>query len=258
MQGASNDTPGAQGTAEPEDPPVDRRRWQGTATIVRFNWPKYAAVAALAGAASLSWRVGAPDPVRRILLAGAAVGVAGSAISLAATWWVYDHRRVHDLIPRGLASVGSWASVHAEFDDPTPDLARGVGHRPDAVVTLRLPSRPARRGLVPVDPEVGRVGLASGSLDTAFVTFAAHELRDRAHQRVLFADLARVLRPGGRLVLTEHLRDRSNLAVYGPAAFHFQPARTWIDRAAEAGLQQESDTPLTPFVHRLVWTRGPR
>ena len=71
----------------------------------------------------------------------------------------------------------------------------------------------------------------TSTLDSVFVTFAAHEIRDRAAQRELFGELRRVLRPDGRLIVTEHLRDIANVAVYGPGAFHFQPAGTWIDRA---------------------------
>ncbi|MEZ5164943.1 MAG: hypothetical protein R2695_00080, partial [Acidimicrobiales bacterium] len=68
-------------------------------------------------------------------------------------------------------------------------------------------------------------------------------------------ELRRVLRPDGRLIVTEHLRDIANVAVYGPGAFHFQPAGTWIDRAAEAGFELASDVSITPFVHRMLWNR---
>jgi hypothetical protein len=97
--------------------------------------------------------------------------------------------------------------------------------------------------------------LPAGCADTVFVTFAAHEVRDRAAQRALFGELRAALRPGGQLMITEHARDLANFAVYGPGALHFQPLATWRDRAAEAGLSPASETAITPFVHRLVWRR---
>ncbi len=97
--------------------------------------------------------------------------------------------------------------------------------------------------------------LAEGSLDTIFVTFAAHEVRDLGAQRALFGELHRALRPGGRLVITEHVRDLGNFAVYGPGTFHFQPLATWRWRTAELGMPFQSDETITPFVHRMVWAR---
>ena len=87
------------------------------------------------------------------------------------------------------------------------------------------------------------------------MTFAIHEVRDPESQDLLFAELHRALRPSGRLIVTEHLRDGPNLAVYGPAVLHFQTGQTWFDLAAEGGFAFVSDTKLTPFVHRLVWQR---
>jgi ubiquinone/menaquinone biosynthesis C-methylase UbiE len=88
-----------------------------------------------------------------------------------------------------------------------------------------------------------------------FLTFAVHEVRDVDDQRALFADIHRVLRPDGRLVVTEFGRDVANAAVYGPAILHFQAAAVWRQRAGEAGFGPAVETAITPFVRRFVWTR---
>jgi SAM-dependent methyltransferase len=236
----------------------------GTVTVVRFNWPKYAAVAALLAGAAAARRAGAPPVVGAALGLSGALGLVWSVTSLVATWWVYDHRRVYDRLALGLGDAGAWASVHAGFDEATPRLVRALRSEPVAVVELSVPARPSLRraraggraapaGARPAT--TGALPLASSSLDSVFVTFAAHEIRDRAGQRALFAELRRALRPGGRLVVTEHARDLANASVYGPGALHFQRAAVWTDRAAEAGFEPLGGVGVTPFVRRMAWRR---
>jgi SAM-dependent methyltransferase len=243
---------------------VPARPLAGTAAIVRFNWPKYLAVAVFLTAGSRSRALGLPGAVTVGLVAAGALGALWSVTSLTASWWVYDHARVYDRVPAGLGGLGDWAAVHAGFDDATAHAARITGRGPAAVVELAVHGRSSLRRAraggdgPPVTAEPVRPGdlpLGSASLDTILVTFAAHEVRDRRDQRALFAELLRVLRPGGRLVITEHLRDGANLAVFGPGAFHFQTEATWVARAGEAGLVPLGDVTITPFVRRMVWRR---
>jgi SAM-dependent methyltransferase len=226
----------------------------GTAAVVRFNWPKYALVGVVVIAA-----VAAGPVVPPAAAAGVAATAALSVVSLAATWWVYDHRRVYDLIadsPPG----GPWVAVHAGFDEATPRLARRLG-RPAAVIALRHAGgasidraahlRPAA-GL-PAEP--GHLPLATGRAARVHLSFSAHEVRDPDATRALFAELARALRAGGRLVVTEHVVDPATVAVYGPGALHFRTRRHWLAVAAAAGLAPVAEDRLTPFVRRFTWER---
>ncbi len=90
---------------------------------------------------------------------------------------------------------------------------------------------------------------------TAFLVFAAHELR-RAEARVqLFREVRRVLRIGGEMVLLEHLRDGPNFLAFGPGFLHFFPARAWREEAETAGLRLRLQESLTPFVKVFVFRR---
>lgn len=237
-------------------------RCSGTATIVRFNWPKYAAVLGLAGLAAALQASDAPVGVTSAVALGAAMGLIGTVTSLGATWWVYDHRSVYRCVPASLGDTGRWVSVHAGFDDATAVLATCLDRPPIAVVDLGVDARASLRRAQAVQRghggggssgPGGRLPLATACVDTVFVTLAVHEVRDLAAQRVLFAELRRVLVPGGRLVVTEHLRDVANALVYGPAALHFQPAVTWRARASEVDLRPVGEERITPFVRRFVW-----
>jgi hypothetical protein len=233
----------------------------GTIKVVRFNWPKYLGALAVLAAALAAGVADVPPLTSTSLWAVGTLGLLWSVTSLAATWWVYDHRRVYGYLTSGLGDVGRWATVHAGFDDATAPLQAQVGRPPAAVVELAPPSGPSlRRARRSNKHRSARSScdtrtLANETLDTIFVTFAAHEVRALGPQRSMFVELHQALRPGGRLVITEHLRDLSNFAVFGPGSFHFQPAATWYRRSAEVGLHLESDLAITPWVHRMVWAR---
>jgi SAM-dependent methyltransferase len=236
----------------------------GVGRVVAFNWPKYAA-----GVATIAAGAAAPGPIRRPARAGAALAAAWVAGSLAATWWAYDRsplyrwRWLTSLLP---APPARYAVISAGLDEVSPALRRlypaaepilldlhdparpgsGSIRRARALVAAPAASRPARPGRLPV-PTAG--------LDAAFLVFAAHELRVPADRAALFAEVGRTLRPGGRLVLVEHLRDAGNLLAYGPGAWHFYPRPEWLRLARTAGLTLAAEAAVTRLVRALVFER---
>jgi SAM-dependent methyltransferase len=233
----------------------------GTIKVIRFNWPKYLCALAIPAAAAIASTASTPWSVSGMLWVAGVPGLVWAVTSLVATWWVYDHRQVYERLTEGLAEIGEWAAVHAGFDDSADALRASLGRPPAAVAEIALTPGPSLRRArrlsqrLAAHVPVSGIPLAAASLDSIFLTFAAHEVRDLVGQRALFSDLRKALRPGGQLVITEHLRDLANFAVYGPGAMHFQPLATWQARAAEARLSIDSHTAITPFVHRIVCRR---
>jgi SAM-dependent methyltransferase len=228
-----------------------------TTKVVRFNWPKYLGPPAIAIAALVAGAAGAPGWIRCLLWAMFVPGGVWTVTSVAATWWVYDHRKVYERLTAGLPDVGEWAAVHAGFDDSVPALRAAIARPPAIVAEIAVGSSASLRRARKLSQRSIRDGLSlpASSLDSIFVTFAAHEVRDATGQRALFTALQRALRPGGRLIVTEHSRDAANFAVYGPGALHFQPLATWYTRASEAGLTETSHLSITPFVRQIVFAR---
>lgn len=228
-----------------------------TTKVILFNWPKYLAALAVATAGLAAGAAGAPGWIRYPLWAVCAGGGVWTLASLAATWWVYDYRKVYERLTADLPDVGEWAAVHAGFDDSVPALRASIGRPPAIVAQIAIsPGASLRRARkLSRHPTADGLSLTAGSLDSIFITFVAHEVRDMAGQRALFTTLRQALRPGGRLIVTEHSRDVANFAVYGPGALHFQPLATWYARAAEAGLTQADQMSITPFVRRVVFQR---
>ena len=89
----------------------------GVGRVVLFNWPKYvAAVSALAlGVTAVSYSHG----MARLEFILLCVLIAyGTAASLVATWWVYDHEaeRLYQRIADHRHGTAPWVLVHAGFD----------------------------------------------------------------------------------------------------------------------------------------------
>ena len=86
--------------------------------------------------------------------------------------------------------------------------------------------------------------------------FAAHELRRADAREAFFRELARVVAPGGSVLLVEHLRDLANAAAFGPGALHFLPRNEWLRLAALSRLRVSRETKLTPFVSAFFLERA--
>jgi hypothetical protein len=228
-----------------------------TTKVIRFNWPKYLGPLAIATAALVADEAGAPGWIRYLLWAVFVPGGVWTVTSIAATWWIYDHHKVYEQLAAGLPDAGEWAAVHAGFDDSVPALRAAIGRPPATVAEIAIsPGASLRRARkLSQRSTADGLWLTASSLDSIFVTFAAHEVRDTAGQRAMFSELQRALRPGGRLIVTEHPRDAANFAVYGPGALHFQPYATWHARAGEAGLTEVNRMSITPFVRQVVFAR---
>jgi len=251
---------------------------RGVRQIVRFNWPFYA----LAGAALLI----APPAIARLPLPGAArvflyaaTGLAALWIvtSLVASWIVYDRSPLMrwDWLPRALGfQPGAWINIHSGLDESTPALralfGAAAGHVFDmfdpremtepSIARARLRSlRELRRGkpddLRPQAVDFHRLPLATGTIEAALLLLSAHELRTDQARVALFTELRRVLGPGGRVVVAEHLRDAANFLAFGPGVLHFHSRRTWTRCFSRTRFDIHAEFPITPFVRVFVLRR---
>lgn len=254
------------------------QRPSGVREVLRYNWPLYAAGGL---AAAVGWTLAhyLPRRLPRRTSCGPATAARTGALAAtgllasgtAASWWVYDRSELHtfswlaDLLPQG---PGAHLVVSAGLDEASRPLARRYPASTQTVVDLYDPAlttegsiRRARRrvppadGTLPARPE--HLPVPSASQDTVFLVFAAHELRHAHDRDALFAECARALRPGGALVLVEHLRDAANTTVYGPGAWHFLPRAEWLRLADGAGLSAAGERRIATFVTAFAFRKEP-
>lgn len=239
---------------------------QGLWTVIRFNWHLH--VLALATIAALIAASCYLTEFPRILCLLAAAGALLSLLlSLAATWIAYDASRLYQLswMAAPLSGARQGANLHAGFDETTallkrsfPSIAWLVFDFYDPAAHTEISIRRARRahppepGTVPI--RTTAIPLPDGAIDAAVLFLAAHEIRDHAERARFFREIRRVIAPGGRVIVTEHLCDLPNVLAYSIGAWHFHTRREWLNTFAAAGLHVASEFRNNPLITTFVLT----
>jgi SAM-dependent methyltransferase len=245
----------------------------GVRQIVRFNWPFYVvAGAALLIAPPAIAHLPLPVAARVVLYAITGLAALWVVTSLIASWIIYDRSPLMrwDWLPRALGfTPGAWINIHSGLDESTPALRALFGAEHGRVfdmfdpVEMTEPSisraRPAEARKAseggPESVDFHRLPLANGTIEAALLLLSAHELRTDQARVALFTELRRVLGPGGRIVVAEHLRNAANVLAFGPGALHFHSRRTWTRCFSRTRFDIHAEFPITPFVRVFVLRR---
>ena len=239
-----------------------RGKWQGMLAIARFNWPFYFAALAVV-AVSIVGIIAGPVAVKAICgftLAGALYFLIGS---LGVSHLVYDQSDLYRftwlLRVLGAGQGRDMLVCHSGFDEVSEALAAKFPEQRWAALDhydeqrMTEPSiRRARRLYPPVAGTIAapydRWPLESGSCDVIFGLLAIHELRSEDERAAWFAEAKRCLRPAGRVVLAEHLRDGANFMAFGPGFLHFHSEAGWKRAWTRAGFEAVDRFRVTPWV----------
>lgn len=235
--------------------------------IARFNWPFYVAAAiVLVGTGAACVIV--PDVALRLVLAAALAGAAYFIFgSLGVSHLIYDRSDLYRWrwLERALSGPEPRRAVfcHCGFDETSAALrARFPGtdwiildHYDPAVMTE--PSiRRARRQFPPSADTLAvsydHWPVESAAAEAVFGILAVHELRSTSARTAWFAEARRCLRPNGRVVLVEHMRDWANFLAFGPGFLHFHSRANWAAAWEPAGLKCADEFRVTPWVRVCV------
>lgn len=231
--------------------------------ILRYNWPLYAAGVGTAAAGAIV--AAAPRCRRAVRATGAGLGLSAgwlAVASLVASWWVYDRSELYRwtwLIRSVPAAPHRVVVVHAGLDEasgplksiwPTAHIESVDVHGGIGATTASL-----RRARTQAVTATGLPRPELTEVDVVVAFLAAHETRTADGRAQLISQIRSSLRPRGRLLIIEHIRDLANALAYGPAVGHFYPVNEWRRTVRTAGLALVSEERITPFVCLLTAER---
>jgi SAM-dependent methyltransferase len=242
-------------------------RQSGAVRIFLYNWPVYVGTWGLA-VALLFLRPLLPPTSACLAALAAVTALAWSVVSLLVSLYVYDTSALVSgrWVPGLLGSqAGPWATIHAGLDaevELDSVMTGACVARLDifdarvmtsASITRARVRTPSVNAAAPCSPTA--LALDDAACDAIVVAFTAHEIRDRGAREVFFDELRRSLRPGGKVLVVEHLRDLANFVAFGPGCLHFVGRGEWLRLAAHARLAVVSETRITPWVMALTLER---
>lgn len=232
--------------------------FKGVSQIVLFNWPFFAA-ALLAAALALSLNPLLPEGLQAWVLLAVALGGLSVALSLIASWYVYDFTPLYAFHYWRQSYPERIANIHAGFDESSLALQRKF---PKAAIdtydfydpekhTEASIRRARARYPAPVPTtsiDSAHIPVGEDTYDMVCLIFAAHEIRDEAERVAFFKEISLVAKPGANLYVVEHLRDWRNALVYSIGCLHFHSEATWQKTFAASGWRIVERTRPNAFV----------
>lgn len=110
------------------------------------------------------------------------------------------------------------------------DYWNGEGESPEEAVqdvrALEVPPANNPR-IVALKAEHFTVPLPDASCDAVCFGFGTHEIPTSGPREKLFSEAARILKPGGKLLLFEHGWDAHNYVIFGPVIYHVTKRQDW-------------------------------
>lgn len=244
---------------------ISRKLFQGVFNIVRFNWHFYVIAFSLVSVfLFLALRIN----FLTIWLLWISILITITVVmSLFVSFYIYDYSGFYSFHWLRPISAEKIVNIHAGFDETSAaiqslfpnaelrimDFYNPLKHTEISIERARkaFPSSP-KTELIATD----KIPLEENSVDIFFLIFAAHEIRSNEERLAFFKSLNMSIKPTGKIVVAEHMRDFANFLAYNIGFFHFLTLNTWRRNFRDAGLVIKSQSAFTPFVKIFELSRN--
>ena len=239
-----------------------RRKFQGVLNILSFNRHYYVfGLGVLVILFMSRYLIKWPDLFFGVTVAAFLYGL---IMPLLVSAYVYDFSGYYELnwiqeMMRDHEKVKVILNINAGFDEtsfiikskfPQADLKafdfyNAKQHTEPAIKRARKVSL-----VYPDTRQVASVSmpLDDRTVDIVFLLSAAHEIRSHEEKVLFLKECHRLCKPGGKVVMVEHLRDFPNFLAFSVGFTHFFSRSVWKNAFERAGFASFQETKFTPFM----------
>ena len=240
----------------------ERRKFQGVLNILSFNRHFYViglGILCLLFASRLfiEW----PDVIFWVIIAAFLYGL---IMPLIVSAYVYDFSGYYNLhwlkkVTNDDEQVKMIVNINAGFDE-TSFLIKNKFPRSDLKVfdfyNAKQHTEPAikrARKVSLVYPDTRQIAsdaipLNDNTVDIVFLLSAVHEIRSHKEKVQFLKECYRLSKPGGKVIMVEHLRDFPNFLAFTVGFTHFFSRAAWKKAFQQAGFTSFRETKFTPFM----------
>lgn len=241
---------------------IKRRKFQGVLNILSFNRHFYvfglwASLILFISHFFLKW----PDFLIWIIVASFLYGL---IMPLLVSAYVYDFSGYYDLhwikdLTRDWEKFRTIVNINAGFDETSYIIKSKFPHSDIKAFDFYNPKqhtepaikRARKVSLVYPDTQQvssGSIPLRDRTVDIVFLLSAAHEIRSHEENVLFLKECHRLCKPGGKVVMVEHLRDFPNFMAFSVGFTHFFSRAVWKNAFERAGFASFRETKFTPFM----------
>lgn len=242
---------------------INRKPLQGVRNIICFNWHFYV----LAACVILLLLLLRPLLNLNLQLHTyilCTLVFSSITLSLLASFYVYDLSNLYQLNWIDKDGIDqNIINIHSGFDETSSLLTHAFPKATLSVFDFYDPFKHTEvsikraRKAYPAFPgtqtiSTNHIPIINASVDKIVLTLSAHEIRDKAERIRFFKELFRILKPTGKIYVTEHLLDLPNFVVYNIGFFHFYSKNTWRETFLKASLLVTQEIKTTPFISTFI------
>ena len=242
-----------------------RKPFQGVFNIVRFNWHFYALSLGFLLLLVIFYNF-LNEPFRLFSVVLFFGIILTNFVSLFVSFYVYDLSELYKfswLNDLQIKENGEIVNINAGFDETSELLKNKFKNSKFIVFDFYDPTKHTEvsikraRKAYPSYPNTRQITtdylpLTDKSTDKVFAILSAHEIRNAEERKLFFAEIKRILKPAGQIIVIEHLRDTANFLAYNIGFFHFHSKRAWLETFAAADLKVQKEIKITPFITTFI------